>query len=38
VRLLGGRGEHAAAMQAVADIDPTNAYAAELAHQPAPNG
>jgi hypothetical protein len=34
VRLLHARGEHAAAMQAATDIDPTDTYAAELAHHP----
>nr|BFE57835.1 hypothetical protein GCM10020063_023610 [Dactylosporangium thailandense] len=34
VRLLHGRGEHEAAVQAVADIDVTDTYAGELANRP----
>jgi hypothetical protein len=37
VRLLHTRGEHAAAMQTATDIDPTDTYAAELAHRPSIN-
>ena len=38
VRLLRDRGGHAAAVQAVADIDMTDTYAIELAHRPLANG
>ncbi|MEH1129510.1 hypothetical protein [Micromonospora sp. CPCC 206061] len=38
VRLLRARGEQTAAQQAVADIDPTDAFAIELAHQPLAGG
>jgi hypothetical protein len=38
VRLLRTRGEQTAAQQAVADIDPTDAHAIELAHQPLADG
>ncbi|WP_211364551.1 hypothetical protein [Micromonospora palomenae] len=38
VRLLRARGERTAAQQAVADIDPADTYAIELAHQPPADG
>lgn len=38
VRLLSARGEQAVAQQAVADIDPADTYAIELAHRLLANG
>jgi hypothetical protein len=38
VRLLRDREGHAAAMQAIADIDMTDTYAIELAHRPQSDG
>jgi hypothetical protein len=38
VRLLRARGEQTAAEQAIADIDPTDTYAVELAHRPLADG